>query len=445
MGYDYAGSTSSDITVTSTAIAMVMNFPIAVTLTNAGKEALVKKLIKDPDFPALEAAVKATLAGNKGLFDAANTDLFTKAADLLEKNVSNAKLPGKKLDAVRFSQDGTNLAFYRDRNRTVTSVVGLYKDGNKVHEIVVEGNTIFAESVEDVVNKFLEAIDDSNPEAPEHYKLTGTGNWEIVARTGRPDDSDGSDEFKKAFILNMQKIAFSLLGGIDPKLKMDDKQCFLAMGEKIYDVYKLYIEEDKSVAFTIPTIMKLVLKGAKEYEHCFFENTDNYDKYFGLLGDFFDLVDKVFIPGKVANTTLLGIQWSLIRPRFDTCYTVAEDQVYACASYGTMTANIDGVNWTGFMEPVFSWGWGRISLSALGGDPFVLISFEVGKALGTVPNSSIMLKNGFTEPIYSKSSVVKVTEFTDTHVKGTFEGTFTGDGGKVINVTDGTFETPIGE
>lgn len=327
MSYNSANLKIKNINSQSTAIGLVMATPAAIGLTEEGKEALAIMITNYPEFNSLVAEVDRVLKAGGSLFDEGNSEIYR----LVDQIISRAAQKGTAdINAtVLFWQDGRTFAFYDDRRRIFSSVVGFYKNGLLIDTVVVQGTSIFPNSINDLSHgNYRSAVGTKDTRM---YVLQGDGQFDIKARTGRPDQWENSLEFRAAFDLNYQNFVGNILESFSPPIKMNKKptNCFKVTNDFVEDAVKNGTYNDWREAFMEG--LKLVLNTAQDYENCIMGNTNLFNaSYFRQVGVYYNRLNAVFIPGRLVNTLSYLLQWGLAKQAFDTCMVINGNSFTSC-------------------------------------------------------------------------------------------------------------------
>lgn len=436
MGYDYPEKADRNITVSSTALAFVMNTPIVLSLSKEGKLALIQRIKADANFQNLENEIEAQVLANKNLFDSTNTTLFQSIETLLS-SASNKKSRSIN-DAVLFQQlePKDNFKFYNDGSRVISTVVGVYKNGQRIndHEIVVDGINFMPTSIQDITSLNFAAA--SAPPDPIYYTLTGNGDYAFKARTGRPDSYENSVDFKNAFLLNIQNLSVGLLEPFLPNLKKNNVHCFVKLSQDVYDLYQLNNYNIYELTFEV---IRQTLSNAKDIEICMNGNANLFNSsYFSKMSKYFERLDLLFLPGSAFNQTLFGIQWSTIHPSLDKCFYKSNDTILPCDSYIAASAKFNGVESLGATSYSYVYNSTTNELNfEIMMTGFGMLRLQFPDAVGLYANKTMQLDAFQIGTYTSLSNTIEVISESSTNIKGRFNGVLVGPNN--INVTDGIF------
>lgn len=432
MGYDYPEQSDKSISITTTSLALVMNTPAVLSLSKVGKLALIDRIKTDANFQELKNEVEANVLLNKDLFDTTNTVLFQKIEVLLT-SASNKK--GRSIsDAVLFQQlePNNNFKFYNDGTRVISSVVGVYKDNQRIKEIVVEGINFMPTSIQDITSLDFAAV--SSPPAPIYYSLTGNGQYEFKARTGRPDSYENSIEFENAFLLNIQKMSLGLLKPFLPKLKSNSLSCFVKPSKIIYDLYKIKNYDITALTFEV---VQQMLSNAEEIEQCINGNTNLFNSsYFPSMQKYFKRLELLFLPASAFNQTLFGIQWATIKPSLDKCFIKFNDTIVPC--YIPVSAKFNGVESYGATTYgiINDWATNEFYIEIMM-NGFGQLRLRFPDAVGIHTNKTMQLDAFQIGNYNSPSNTIEVISADTFYIKGRFNGILVGP--DTLIVSEGIF------
>lgn len=329
LGYSYPGQTNFDISSRSTALALIMNTEAGLFLTNEGKKQLINLTLSDPDFNKLAAQIQNSASSNRNLFDTTNVELMQALKAVVENVIPQGDIfrtsETPTSESVNIFNSGKNFIF-NNSGSAITSVVGIYKDQERLQQFVVDGLAFAPTSVGDVF---------SNPgiygEPVDHpYALPSDGEYQIKIRTGRPGTDDNSDEHKKAFYENLGLISSYTLGIFLPNI--ETQTCnkkkiatniinLISAGTDIYAA--------KSAASAVYMANAAVFQSLDDIiGNC---NTIFTADYFKSIAGVFTFIDKTLgMAGNAVNLSVFAYQWAKTKPSFDTCYTVTSGVVEKC-------------------------------------------------------------------------------------------------------------------
>ncbi|GEM_PF-2025174 len=335
MGYNIPGQTTTTISVKSTALALLMNTPIALSLSQTGKEALIKKVQEDAELVNLEMEVRLSVEAGMDLFDTTNTALVNELKNALINAGSFKTMVTEP--PILFNQNGRDLKFYND-GKLFTTAVGIYKDQILIEDFLVEGVKAYPNSISDILSGGGWG---TGTQLVKEFRMEGDGDFELKMRTGLIGYDDGSDEYDKALFANCKQIAIYILEPFLPNLKLGgNKDCIYQLTLDIYD----YVN-------TIPNIngasgVQLASRAAMD----FVENITSCLKqelphlpFFSNMSRYYKFIEKrLSVFGNAANISALTAQWIYYDEAFDTCYSVMANNIDECIVCPATVADIDG-------------------------------------------------------------------------------------------------------
>jgi len=338
MGYKYPGITNNDITSTSTALGMIMMSPSVLDLSDMGKETMVKNLLKDPKFTPLVAEIENAIRQGKPLFDSTNTTMKS-AVNSLFKSATFRKVSVETTLPVNIFSSGRNFAF-NNNGKAYTTVVGIYKDSNRVQKLVVDGMKIVPNSLSDL---FAGNGGFSGSPVDKSYFLVGDGDFTIKMRTGLPGFDDGSPEFDEAFYENLGGFSFNLLSAVFPAPSTCRSTIVNNISSTVQGITGLSKKSD--VGEVLLTVTDVVLNNVGDVLDNCTSVTPVNEKWFRKFLGHWNFVGKVFsFISNGANTTIFGTQWALAAKPVDTCFNAKGNTVTStkCNDVGFFTDPRDG-------------------------------------------------------------------------------------------------------
>lgn len=345
MGYNLTGSSGHDISTSSTALALLMNTPIMLSLSPQGKKDIVPVLRSDPQFPKLVADVAQVISSGKDLFDVNNTVLLSDIQKIItsvttitgkKSSISPASLkstmvsvaPSDKRPPMLIVQSGRELNFYGD-GVMYAAVAGIYKDDKKLESIELEGEKFFPSSLLDVINGSGTLLGGASTHGWP-FVLQGDGTFKIKIRTGLPGSNDGSEEFKRAQYLNAKNLTIYMLESFIPFIDKQKASCI----ENIVLAARNQINNAASVENTwalFYVVVNTLSDDVDNISSCLGVKDISEKKFFKTLGTFFKWADRgsALLGGSI-NIGYYARQWAITNPSLDVCYTAKGNEVSAC-------------------------------------------------------------------------------------------------------------------
>lgn len=224
MGYSYPGQTDFTINAQSTVLAMLMNCAAVYALSPAGKKNTISKIVTSPAFAAATQEVERLLrTPNIALFDTTNAVLSSRVGALF--TAASRRGTATLGPAVLINQGGREVAF-TNAGVPFWNVIGVYKDGQKLQQMVVDGQNFLPNSLVDL---FAIVISPPSP-VPVNYHLVGDGRFDIRVRSGRPSLNALGTEQVSAMTINIAQGALLVLSGLMPEIK-PNSECGRALLE----------------------------------------------------------------------------------------------------------------------------------------------------------------------------------------------------------------------
>jgi hypothetical protein len=325
MGYCPPQQTDNDITVRSTALALVMNSRAALSLSADGKQQFMNKVLAAPKFGELEAEVESSVKANAALFDATNQALMNLAADVFKS--AQKGMDVQSAEPLLINKAGKTVTF-SNNTKAHSTVVGIYQHNERVQKIVVEGLQMVPTSVMELLNGYGGTSAD-----PKLYPFDlKEGQYEIRIRTGKPGSDDGSQEHREAFYENISLYVFTVISNFipaiaDPKAACNKRTVLTAILNLVSPVADIY--QARSIPAAVLTAESVAFQSVNEIvSKC---NTPFNPGYFKNVAKLFSFVDKAFsVLGSAGNLTLLTAQWASSKSAVDECFTLRENRISDC-------------------------------------------------------------------------------------------------------------------
>ena len=324
MGYYYPGQTDHAITVQTTALALIMNARTALFLSSEGKLQLMKKVLKAPAFPSLEAVVEANIKAGTPLFDLNNTTLQQVAAEVFQYAASRVT-DALAEPPVIINKIGKTV-YFSNAGKAHSVVVGIYQNGARVKKIVVDGLQSFPNSISETLDGYGEITEDP---VVQDFTL-GSGNYEIKMRTGRPGADDGSLEHREALLENVALNSYYLLSALMPALEPKGCSKKVILATILNGLSGLTeVHTSKSMGAAIYAGEAAILLSLNEFaSNC---NTPFNPDYFKKYLSPWKFIDKAFsLVGGIGNLGRLSLHWAKTEPAFDDCFTVQGNKIVSC-------------------------------------------------------------------------------------------------------------------
>ncbi len=332
LGYTYPNG-NFDITVKSTALALAMNTPSAMFLTNEGKKQMVENILVDQNLPILEKAIERLISEDLSILDTSSLELLPEL-DALFKSVVKKKTA--KSIPVNLFQGGRFLTF--STKNTFNSVVGVYQDGQKLSQFTIQGVNIFPTSLGQLYTSIVDPTVDIDQI---DYEMIGDGQFEFRIRTGKPGFNDGSMESNEAFFSNITDFSFDALSYLFPDVS---KGCQAELRKEIRKSLKQAkgFNTNSNVNYNIRVAMDFVYDKANFLlTHCP-DAIPLKGEWLKKMKFLFKKLDAAASLGTSFNEAWFAAQWSLSSPEVDTCFYATGNSVGICDDCGTTVTDIDG-------------------------------------------------------------------------------------------------------
>jgi hypothetical protein len=355
MGYNYPGEGDNTIDVNSTALGMIMNFPVIYSLNDDGRLKLIAQLKALPDFQTLTTEISKTLVNNKPAIDPANTSLNNALAEVFNA-VSSITAPRKlsgltsqgnavasEKEMIRINSS-MKLLSIGDNGYACSFAVGVYnKETNvPVKKITVPGITHFAGSISDLYKGiFTEGY--AQPFS-ETFEVVNEGDYLIRARSGNPYplSAIGVEEFDTALSENVKRSIESIFFAWFGDFVKLEKGCLSQVQLKV-------------LAATVSTAVNIKKSSPEDYDRqclegaqAMFESLTSFDdcrikpKFFQGIAKYFSLTGIITKVAAVGNTGARGFDFLRAPSALDTCYTVINNKIIPCNP--ALTASITAGN-----------------------------------------------------------------------------------------------------
>ncbi len=329
MGYYIPESKDSIISTKTTALALAMNTPAALSLSPDAKEELAKKIFADPKIVAVENVITANLSTQRDLFDTTNEELQITLKELFESAAFKTSGNSPTGSPITFNNSGTMFTFYNGEN-IFSTAIGIYKDGKRIKNILLEGEEVFPTSIVELLNGKGSIINGANPYNSSSYTLTGEAQYELKIRTGFPGNDDGSIEYQEALKANAISLTFKLLESFLPFINKENEHCIANIATTLYSGFENMTKSGNIAAF-FATACFAANDERETLISCFGPDKALNGKYFKLLGKAFTFFDKgASLIGESLNIGFFLRQWSITPPFFDTCFLVSGNDIAEC-------------------------------------------------------------------------------------------------------------------
>ncbi len=344
MRYNSSQNSDYDITVESTALAMVMNTPLVQSLNEEGKRQLLNLLPTKPAFKALIAEISNSIKAGKSFADTNNVNLiqnYKKIIGEVDAKLIAFSKPSRGSESIKNStgfddpvgiyRNGRKITFV---NRGVANyyVIGIYKNKTRVKKLVLDGINIFSASIGDIINPIL--FPDTTV-SQQTYTLEGDGEFEIKIRSGRFDYPDGTIEFKEAIDENISQAYVNHILGIlpiPPTCLNVGKQ----IAKDIFSSTRNYARLNQKKTFDHGNLLHELFTSSSTtiveiLEKCGNQNlAKSSNKYLTGYLSYLKFIKSVGFSGALLNYTTHLAHLNAARHSYDLCYSLQNDKITSC-------------------------------------------------------------------------------------------------------------------
>ncbi|KAA9327159.1 hypothetical protein F0P96_18150 [Hymenobacter busanensis] len=331
LGFRHPGQNTLDLSTQSTVLALLMNSAAAYSLSPAGKQLAIAEIQADPGFAAATQEVERLLRSNKSLLDTTNSVLQGYVSSVFT-SVSQ-RLNGLPSRPVSIFRSGREITF-ANAGVPFTNIVGVYKDGQQVTQLNVEGQNFFASSL----GGALEAAINGPSPSTASYTMVGDGKFDIRIRTGKPGSGANGPEQLNALGHNLAQGAILIVSGILPQFK-GRKECAQKLATTAINQANNFknitsITTATEASLVIGKITYGIIKDAtallKSCQGADEQAIIKFSEYTSKLIKFLDVTTKRI--GNSMNLGVLTIGWMAYPAAQDTCFLATANSVGPCAS-----------------------------------------------------------------------------------------------------------------
>jgi hypothetical protein len=140
MGYIYPGQTNFDISPKSTALAIIMNSPLILSLTKEAKLDLINEMVKDEKFAILVSKIEEIISNGLSPLDATKTQIYIDFATYFDTQF-NRRISKDKEIPIGFVRIFDQIRM-QNFSRAYYTTVGVYKDC-EIFDTIFIPNIIF--------------------------------------------------------------------------------------------------------------------------------------------------------------------------------------------------------------------------------------------------------------------------------------------------------------
>jgi hypothetical protein len=343
MGYNYPGQPQSNLSAESTALALLMNTPIAHTLTLPARQEMIRKITTLPAFGKLVQQITLALQAGRPVTDTTNTALITALAEVF-KQATNLRLGATQELAQSHSYSvpitikTVNAELLLQNNKVAhTYVAGIYRDEKNIAYHTINGAPRFAASLSDAAMAVYG--DGYGIPEPVLYSMSVKGEYRIKIRSGKPGADDDSAESKRA---RRENVYFYLANLVLTHAPLPaNSKCSVQLAVKVSRFVKDVVDKNEArlASANSPTILAGLLLDISS--GCFDNLGEVLESCTGSISEdtfkFLDGVGKVLRPLNVASKIMTAAN---IIPHtndlfqavsaIDTCFQVVDQKTFKC-------------------------------------------------------------------------------------------------------------------
>jgi len=338
LGYTYPGTTNYDISATSSALALVMNLPPIWPLTIEGKKKTVTEVLNHNSFMPLVEEVETSIRAGKDILDTNNIALAQKVAAVL-KGVSGLRVAATQ--PVTILRSGRTFSFVNP-GKGHRTVIGIYKEGQRVKKLVIDGVRFIPTSLTDIVAGVL----GTQATVEETYSLIGDGSFNIRIRTGLSSGGPVMLEQEEALWENIFMVIVETVKANLPTV-LGDKNCTAAVQLAAIDL-KDRIKSSIKADMTPLQIFYVASNGALEnvaslQAACPAKPAKKISFWVKKAERLLNLATKsLSYIGQTGNLIMLARDWNSSLRAIDTCFLAKGNQVSKCGDCPATVTDVDG-------------------------------------------------------------------------------------------------------
>lgn len=324
MGYKMPGVQSYIIDVRTTAVALVMNTPIMLSVPTDKRMSVINVIINHPDFDRLTSEIEQRVLSSKSILDESDMNVIKYVYSIVESVAQ--KTTQDYYSPVDFVNSGRDFTFFSGKN-IFTTVVGVYRNAEKIDDVVVGGEKVIPTSFEDIQTG-KGTIASNGLGKSTKYRIEGDGQIDLIIRTGWPTADDGTPEHKSAELKNLLSLTAYLLNGFLPFINAENATCLENMVLKIVKaIGSTNIVSNPSGFFKDVFEEINSAQNIESIKKCYSTKEIN-GKFYKKLAKYYNLLDRgSSLFGGAVNITFYLAQWSLTNPAYDTCFIISEDKI----------------------------------------------------------------------------------------------------------------------
>jgi uncharacterized protein (TIGR02145 family) len=321
MGFQYPGNPSNEINSTTTALGLIMTAPVFFSLNEEGMLAMINNVLNDPEFPQLKAEIEKNIVQGRPLFDLENTSLIALLSNIVKTAGLRITQNENELP-VNLFKAGRNFTF-NNSGKSFSTVIGIYKEENKLQSITVDGVQLVAGSLTELLTGTGGTF-----ESPVDHPFTvpGDGQFTFKFRTGRPGSGDGSPEHDAAFYENLKQFSLYLLSGLLPQVDLEGTTgCVSSVSSNVFGTVSTLtsLRSNPNLGEVLLTVAEVTLSNVGGIlEDCAPDGLKS-----GFFKFFIDQLNMLSIVSGAMNSGVFGFQWLSAEAVVDICYTAEGNEV----------------------------------------------------------------------------------------------------------------------
>ena len=346
MGYSFPGQTDFEINAKSTALAMLMNLPTSLLMAQEGKQELITTILNHPEFIALADQIDALLVQGQRPLDTTEQELAEAVGNFYNGIFNTQTNKTGKSDDESYPVEirrTNNEIIFTNPGKSYDTKIGIYKDGQAVHQITMDRINFVPTGIGDVIGAIASAITGEIPTGlqpvEKSYTLEGDGEFTIKVRNGFWTNGLDSDNVA-AWISNMTGWSIDLLVEIIP---LGDCVQPLISDFKEFMQTALTFQEAPAPGELLGLIYNLIsefLNDSVIVVGCLINPTEN-KAYLKALGKLTNFTGLVGVFGNAGNTMVGMYQWFTDDGALDKCYQVEGEIVNECDVTGVYVAGFE--------------------------------------------------------------------------------------------------------
>lgn len=339
MGYTYPNQSDYTIDSESTLIALLMNLPLAQTLSTQGKVSFVNQIKQDPNFHDLKIDLESLINQGISPLNTNQTEFALKLISFFEVNANsngvNKNIVNKKNDQpVTIYQQGREFIF-QNPGKTYSSYVGIYKDKQRIETIKLDRVKFVPTSISQILKGILDNYTNGPDVVEVPYTLPSeNGEYEIKIRTGKEYSDDGGYEAALALTNNVKDIALDVFLDL---LSYENKNldCAQSITNNFItflgtaDDFQNFNSVQDVLSFTYDRTLAFITTSENIFFGCNPPST-SVTNYLKSIEKKIYWLKWIGIIGHTGNFSIGAYQWFTDKAIVDKCYLVNDNIVTKC-------------------------------------------------------------------------------------------------------------------